>query len=175
MDFLRRQILLCLAIFLASTVLMGDAFGDMKGKRPTVSDALACDGYDCEGAICACCYEDGCWICGRHKLDNGDYGPLPDYYGCEWEQAARRKGETKVRPGSGGVDRGELVQSPDCVTGLSNCAQRCDLRVKPAGQERPACANTCIGNFQQCVQAEAIREGTTGPLGTPGFTILPGN
>jgi hypothetical protein len=174
MDSLRRQILLCFAILLVSTVLMGDAVADMKGKRPTVSDATDCTGFACEGPICACCYEDGCWICGRHKISNGDYGPVPDYYDCEWDQA-RRKGETKIRPQQSGVlDSGAVVQSPDCVTGLSNCAQRCDLRVKPAGQERPACANTCIGNFRQCLQAEAIREGTTGPIGTPGFSILPG-
>jgi hypothetical protein len=65
------------------------------------------------------------------------------------------------------------AQPADCVTGLSHCAQRCDLRVKVESQERPACANTCIANYQQCVRAEAIREGTTGPLGRPGFTISP--
>lgn len=61
----------------------------------------------------------------------------------------------------------------DCVTGLSQCVQRCDLKVKPESQQRPACASTCINNYQQCVRAEAIRNGTTGPLGTPGFTISP--
>ncbi len=76
MDFLRRQFLLCFAIFFASAALMGDAVGDMKGKRPTVSSSQDCDGFVCEGAICFCCYEDGCWICGRHKLTNGDYGQL---------------------------------------------------------------------------------------------------
>ena len=65
------------------------------------------------------------------------------------------------------------AQPADCVTGLSYCAQRCDLRVKPESQQRPACASTCIANYQQCVRAEAIREGTTGPLGTPGFMIAP--
>jgi hypothetical protein len=64
----------------------------------------------------------------------------------------------------------------DCVTGLSYCAQRCDLRVKPESHERPACANTCVTNFQQCLRAEAIREGTTGPLNTPKLlTLPPGN
>jgi hypothetical protein len=168
MDFLRRQILLCLAIFLASAALMGDAIADMKGKRPTVSSATDCTGFTCEGAICACCYEDGCWIC-----DSASTGPLPVYETCTWDPAMRRKSETKVRPGSGVLDRGELVQQPDCVTGLSGCAQRCDRRVKPQGDERPACANSCIGNFQQCLRSEAIREGTTGPLGRPGFNVLP--
>ena len=66
------------------------------------------------------------------------------------------------------------AQPADCVTGLSYCAQRCDLRVKPESGERPACANTCITNYQQCVRAAAIREGTTGPLNsTPRFLITP--
>ena len=29
------------------------------------------------------------------------------------------------------------AQPADCVTGLSQCAQRCDLRVKLESQERP--------------------------------------
>ncbi len=62
------------------------------------------------------------------------------------------------------------AQPADCVTGLSYCAQRCDLRVKRESGERPACATTCIANYQQCVRAEAIREGTTGPL-----IVLPGS
>jgi hypothetical protein len=66
------------------------------------------------------------------------------------------------------------AQRTDCVTGLSYCAQRCDLKVKPESGERPACASTCIANYQQCVRSAAIREGTTGPIGTPGFSILPG-
>ncbi len=33
----------------------------------------------------------------------------PDYYMCEWDQAARRRGETKVRPGSGVLDPGPPV------------------------------------------------------------------
>lgn len=66
------------------------------------------------------------------------------------------------------------VAAADCVTGLSYCAQRCDLRVKPESHERPACATTCIADYQQCVRAQAIREGTTAPLNTPGFVITPG-
>jgi hypothetical protein len=45
-------------------------------RRPTVSKAHDCiadagDGSDtsCEGAICSCCYSDGCWICNAEYKD----------------------------------------------------------------------------------------------------------
>ena len=102
MNLLRRQFLLSLAILFASAVLVGEAMGDQKGKRPTISDALDCADYDCEGGIiCSCCYDDGCWIC------NAQNSQVPDLYkNCEWQPAARRKGVTKIRPGSGVLDPG---------------------------------------------------------------------
>jgi hypothetical protein len=109
MDFLRRPIVLCFAIIVASTALMGEATADKKGKRPTVSDATDCSGFACEGPICACCYEDGCWICDARKDDSGSNAyDLPVYETCEWEPAFRklRKGFTIIPPGGGVLEPG---------------------------------------------------------------------
>jgi hypothetical protein len=87
----------------ALLILLAGATSEAAGKRPTISQAEDCPDYDCEGGIiCSCCYDDGCWICTARKD-----GPLPDFYNtCEWEQAARRKGVTKIRPGGGILDPG---------------------------------------------------------------------
>ena len=101
MDLLTRRVPLYLAILFASAVLVGEATGDMKGRRPTVGGPDVCLNYDCEGGIiCSCCYEDGCWIC-----DASGGGNLP-VWTCEWDPAFRKKGVTKIRPGSGVLDPG---------------------------------------------------------------------
>lgn len=58
-------------------------------RRPTVDSVDRCingaGDKSCDGAICSCCYDDGCWICGD------------SYYNCVWDPAYRKGG--KVLPG----------------------------------------------------------------------------
>jgi hypothetical protein len=92
------------AIFFASAllILLGGATSEAR-KRPTVGGPDACIGYDCEGGlICSCCYDDGCWIC--DALAPGS--SLPGWQNCEWDPAFRKKGVTKISPGSGVLDPG---------------------------------------------------------------------
>jgi hypothetical protein len=67
------------AIFLI-LVLLSSADGK---PRPTISDITDClhdptTDFHCDGQICYCCYDDGCWIC-----NNPDVNPNPD---CAWDQ-----------------------------------------------------------------------------------------
>ena len=49
---------------------------------------------------------------------------------------------------------------PDCVTGLSYCAQECDQRTKPQQPERPQCARGCVSNYQRCARIELLQLNT---------------
>lgn len=55
-------------------------------RRPTVDSVERCingaGDKSCDGAICSCCYDDGCWICGDA------------YYNCVWDPAYRKGGKT---------------------------------------------------------------------------------
>lgn len=60
-------------------------------RRPTISTAASCmtdyvldrADWDCDGSICACCYTDGCWICGANATLGSGFGD------CVWEQGFR--------------------------------------------------------------------------------------
>lgn len=52
------------------------------------------------------------------------------------------------------------AQPPDCVTGLSYCAQECDQRTKPQQPERPQCARGCVSNYQRCARIELLQLNT---------------
>ena len=86
--------------------------------RPTVDSPSACFGeekgeVDCDGTLCSCCYNDGCWICNA--------GTPAD---CTWDPAYRGQSVPQLsapdiglggnlrpnRPAPGGVlrDRPEL-------------------------------------------------------------------
>jgi hypothetical protein len=62
--------------------------------RPTVDSVDACisgkGDKSCDGIICSCCYNEGCWICGDA------------YYDCVWDPAYRKggagKGLSTVKP-----------------------------------------------------------------------------
>ena len=55
--------------------------------RPTVDSVDACisgkGDKSCDGLICSCCYNEGCWICGDA------------YYDCVWDPAYRKGGVVK--------------------------------------------------------------------------------
>ena len=55
-----------------------DCFNDPSTDKNTPE----CDG----GAVCYCCYDDGCWVCGTTPLP-GD--------SCVWDPAYRPKGTSK--------------------------------------------------------------------------------
>jgi hypothetical protein len=77
----------CLAIVMGAAALLFAATPGEAAKRPTVSTPSVCfggGGGACEGAICYCCYDDGCWIC------SGDGDTPYDAPGnCQWEDHYR--------------------------------------------------------------------------------------
>ena len=82
-----RFVLLFGALFTA----VAPSFAEAK-NRPTVSTVGDCFNdpeiqYDCDGTLCSCCYDDGCWICNA--------GTPSD---CEWEGRYRLRGTTGDRP-----------------------------------------------------------------------------
>jgi hypothetical protein len=76
--------------------------GAKEKRRPTVSTAEDCFNdpdqvSECTGAICHCCYEDGCWICASHGTDLTEGGnPIADLDDCVWDPKARKGQKPKL-------------------------------------------------------------------------------
>ena len=84
-----------IAVFAAAILALVTATpSEALKRRPTVDSVDVCingaGDKSCDGAICSCCYAEGCWICGAN------------YYDCVWDPAYR-KGRGVTRPGLGGI------------------------------------------------------------------------
>lgn len=94
---------------LVAAILVAGVSAAKEKKRPTVSTAEDCfndpdQASECSGAICHCCYEDGCWICRSHDTDLTEGGnPIADFDDCVWDPKARG-GQLPERPGTGVVE-----------------------------------------------------------------------
>jgi hypothetical protein len=76
------------AIFVVAGLTPGVAKPRGSSADPFVCFTIDKEEQDCNGAICYCCYDDGCWICGN----KGEYGyMLPDLNDCTWDPAYRNK------------------------------------------------------------------------------------
>jgi hypothetical protein len=109
LEFTRRRAMrgimkiFVIAVFAAAILALVTATpSEALKRRPTVDSVDVCingkGDKSCDGKICSCCYEDGCWIC-------GDY-----YYDCVWDPAYR-KGRGVTRPLPGGVSPGGAVST----------------------------------------------------------------
>jgi hypothetical protein len=67
----------------------------MLPRRPTVDNQWICfqgaGEHSCDGLLCTCCYDDGCWIC-----DN--YGGLDIPTNCVWDDSYRTQPKGPRRP-----------------------------------------------------------------------------
>ena len=84
------------AVFAAAVLALVTATPSEAKPRPPVFDIDDCTGSTankgCEGAICHCCYDDGCYICDRN------------WSGCTWDpKYPGLKSRGVTRPGTEGV------------------------------------------------------------------------
>jgi hypothetical protein len=92
----------------ALSAVVAAPFAEAK-PRPTVSTVGDCFNdpdvqYDCDGTLCSCCYDDGCWICNA--------GTPSD---CEWEGKYFQPGKSssgkrpEISPGKPKLSDPELL------------------------------------------------------------------
>ena len=97
---------LVIAVFAAAILALVTATPSEAKRRPTLdNDALECLSDDdadrsCGGAICYCCYDDGCWICNDNQAD------------CVWDPAYRKGRRPVTRPPVGPKPGGIQGESP---------------------------------------------------------------
>lgn len=65
------------------------------------------------------------------------------------------------------------AQPADCVSGLSLCAQECDLQTKPGNPDRPQCARGCVSKYQTCERIQLLQQSTGGPALNQGKAVAP--
>jgi hypothetical protein len=144
------------AVFL-TLVLLSSADGK---PRPTVDEPNGdtcmgdpttdknCGGGNDVGAICYCCYDDGCWVCGNTPLPGDE---------CVWDPAYRTQMETapQTEPPSISPEGGRPIRPPR-VTGTNALTEELQPVEQPGitGQAGPT-----VINFDDLV---------TGGLGTGG-------
>jgi hypothetical protein len=99
-----------IAVFAAASLALVTAAPSEARPRPTIFSIDDCTGQagsgkGCEGAICYCCYDDGCYICNRQWSD------------CTWDpKYPGLKSRGVTRPGTGGVLQPLTTVPPRQVT-----------------------------------------------------------
>lgn len=103
-----RLILIAAAVLL---ILAGPSLAERKrGGDAGIDDCLMGNNdNECDGEICYCCYEDGCWICGFDEDGNA-------YMDCVWDgaysSASHPKPKPKLKWQGQVIDGGTLQMTP---------------------------------------------------------------
>lgn len=84
-------------LLMAAVVLLALTDASMaerkRGSEVGIDDCLMGNTTDkeCDGDLCYCCYDDGCWICGFDENGNG-------YMDCVWDGTYSSARHPKPRP-----------------------------------------------------------------------------